>query len=71
MTMASLPKECRAVLKAPDPVSEAAVTIGGNGTATVAAAPAPEEAPATDPSLPVSAFTDEPDVPLPLPRPEN
>ena len=28
MTMASLPKECRAVLDAPIPVSEAAVTIG-------------------------------------------
>ena len=30
MTMASLPKECRAVLDAPAPVSEAAVTIGGD-----------------------------------------
>ena len=43
MTMASLPKECRAVLEAPAPVSEAAVTLGGNGIAT-AAAPSGEPA---------------------------
>jgi penicillin-insensitive murein endopeptidase len=71
MTMASLPKQCRAVLDAPAPTSEAAVTIGGNGTATAAAEPPAEEP--TDPAVPVSAFAAEPqtDVPLPLPRPEN
>jgi len=73
MTMASLPKECRAVLAAPEPASEAAVTIGGDGTATaVAAAPAPE----TDPSAPpiaVNAYAPTPDmgIPLPRPRPSN
>lgn len=81
MTMASLPKQCRAVLDAPDPVSEAAVTIGGNGRTTVAAAPAPapdEPAASADtgtssPSLPVSAFAATPDIgiPLPRPRPDN
>src|SRR4051794_33610145 len=56
MTMASLPKECRAVLDAPSPVSEAAVTIGGNGLTTLAAAPVADEegAAPTDPALPVS-----------------
>jgi penicillin-insensitive murein endopeptidase len=77
MTMASLPKECRAVLAAPDPVSEAAVTIGGNGVTTAAAAPADEEAgddvqPDT-PAVPVSAYADTPtaNVPLPQARPEQ
>jgi penicillin-insensitive murein DD-endopeptidase len=37
MTMASLPPACRAVLAAPSPVSEAAVTIGGPPTRYVAA----------------------------------
>lgn len=75
MTMASLPKECRAVLQAPAPVSEAAVTIGGTGTA-IAAAPAagPEKsAPALiDPSaapVAANAFTATPDLRIPLPRP--
>src|SRR5206468_2975646 len=66
MTMASLPKECQAVLAAPDPVSEAAVTIGGNGVTTAAAAPADVEpvddvqGAAAAPALPVSAYTDTP-----------
>jgi penicillin-insensitive murein DD-endopeptidase len=77
MTMASLPKECRAVLTAPDPVSEAAVTIGGNGVTTAAAAPAePEPGDDVQPdtnSVPVNAFTDapRPKVPVPLARPEH
>lgn len=79
MTMASLPKECRAVLQAPAPVSEAAVTIGGTGTA-LAAAPAAEpkrNTPALiDPSTaPISAnaYAATPDIriPLPLPRPSD
>ncbi|HTV71716.1 MAG TPA: penicillin-insensitive murein endopeptidase [Rhizobiaceae bacterium] len=80
MTMASLPKECRAVLAAPSPASEMAVTIGGNGTA-MAAAPAMAE-PALEPAstmapagLPAtaSAFAPTPDikVPMPKPRPSN
>ena len=38
MTMASLPAECRAVLAAPAPASEMAVTVGADGDA-IAAAP--------------------------------
>ena len=79
MTMASLPKQCRAVLEAPDPVSEAAVTIGGNGTA-VAGAPVTDPAVAAEPpaletgateagSLPVSAFSATPDIKIPMPKP--
>ncbi len=80
MTMASLPKACRAVLDEPDPVSEAAVTIGGNGTATIAAVPAPdpEAAPpaqiSTDAgAAPVNAYVSTPTVRIPLPkwRPER
>jgi penicillin-insensitive murein endopeptidase len=72
MTMASLPKQCRAVLEAPAPVSEAAVTLGGNGV-TTAAAPSNEPLePAADP-LPVSAYTSAPKAtaPVPQPRPNN
>ena len=52
MTMASLPKECRAVLNAPDPVSEAAVTVGPGvdavAVARAGAAGAATAAPAPD-----------------------
>ena len=67
MTMAALPAACRAVLNAPSPVSEAAVTVTGPG-AVVAARP--QEAP----PVPASAFAPTPktaDVPLPTPRPQN
>ena len=37
MTMASLPKECRAVLNAPSPVSEVAVTVGPDDDAMAVA----------------------------------
>ncbi|MGB3389837.1 MAG: penicillin-insensitive murein endopeptidase [Pseudaminobacter sp.] len=77
MTMASLPRECRAVLEAPEPVSEAAVTIGGMGTA-VAAAPAAPAKPTIEAiigSNPVaaSAFAPTPAsrIPLPFPRPAD
>ena len=64
MTMASLPKECRAVLDAPAPVSEAAVTLGDVG-ATIAAT--------ATPPIAASAFSPTPgaDVPTPFPRPVN
>jgi penicillin-insensitive murein endopeptidase len=73
MTMASLPKECRAVLEAPAPESEAAVTIGGNGVMSAAAAPAPEPAVRITPAsaaLPASAnaFAATPDFGVPVPR---
>jgi penicillin-insensitive murein endopeptidase len=77
MTMASLPKECQAVLDAPSPVSEAAVTIGGMGTA-VASAPATADKPTIETILganPIaaSAFAPTPTrrIPLPFPRPMN
>jgi penicillin-insensitive murein endopeptidase len=80
MTMANLPRECRAVLNAPSPASEAAVTVGpGGGAMRVAAAaragavasPAGADvatAPA-EPALPVSAYAETPEVGIPLPRP--
>ena len=78
MTMASLPRQCRDVLEAPDPVSEAAVTIGGNGVTTAAAVPDEREADGATttvgaPPLPVSAYTDapRPSVPVPQRRPER
>lgn len=74
MTMANLPKECRAVLAAPGPASEMAVTVGKGMTPAVAAAappsPAPEQpAAAQEPPLPISAFTATPEMGVPLPRP--
>lgn len=78
MTMANLPKECRAVLDAPAPVSEAAVTVGGKGSVAVAAAAPGAAAPqppaaVSEPTLAVSAFAETPafGVPVPRPRPEN
>jgi penicillin-insensitive murein endopeptidase len=73
MTMASLPKQCRAVLEAPDPPSEMAVTIGSSGTA-VAAVGAETVTPAANASsaaLPATAnaFAATPDIGIPLPRP--
>ncbi len=77
MTMASLPAECRAVLEAPDPVSEAAVTVGGSNltAAVAAAAPAPlaagpqATAPAPAPAITANAFAPTPDIGVPIPRP--
>ena len=82
MTMAALPKACHAVLQAPEPVSEAAVTVGGMGTA-VAQAPARQQ-PVTQtasestieailgaPPVAASAFAPTPEsgIPLPFPKP--
>jgi penicillin-insensitive murein endopeptidase len=80
MTMASLPKACRAVLDAPDPVSEAAVTIGAGSSAYAAVAPqAQPETPAeptidtSAPPIAANAYFELPaaGVPLPRPRPED
>nr|WP_315925788.1 penicillin-insensitive murein endopeptidase [Mesorhizobium sp. SP-1A] len=76
MTMASLPKECRAVLTAPSPVSVAAATYhGGSSDVAVAAAPA-DDAPRPkavigEAGLPAtaSAFAPTPAIGIPLPRP--
>lgn len=59
MTMKALPKECRAVLDAPSPRSEAAVTIGAAADAASDAAQAFQPSSATLPSA----------VPLPSDRP--
>jgi penicillin-insensitive murein endopeptidase len=80
MTMAALPKACRAVLDAPDPVSEAAVTYpaGATSVAAVIAAAAPEppaEIPFGDSGLPAMATAFAPlpasGIPIPRPRPDN
>ena len=63
MTMASLPKECRAVLAAPSPESAAAATMALPPQGTIGAAP-PAQASAFAP-VPVGK------VPLPTPRPTN
>ena len=75
MTMASLPKECRAVLNAPSPVSEAAVTLGRMGASAVASTSEPVR-PTVEvgaPPISASAFAPTPDnrIPMPLPRPAN
>jgi penicillin-insensitive murein endopeptidase len=64
MTMAALPAACRAVLDAPAPVSEAAVTIGGPGSAVAAISAAP---------IAASAFAPTPrnDIPMPFSRPAD
>lgn len=78
MTMASLPKQCLAVLDAPSPVSAEAVTYHGVGGApALAAAPTTTVRAAIIDSETVpfsaNAFAPTPkiDVPLPLPRPGN
>lgn len=75
MTMSSLPKQCMAVLNAPSPASEAAVTLGDTGGS--AAAPAPAKAAPTvdaaEPPLDADVFSLIPIArpPLPLPRPSR
>ncbi len=71
MTMASLPKECRAVLAAPNPPSmEAATYRGGSAVAAAPAAP-PSTIGGEAPAIPVtaSAFAPTPAIGVPLPRP--
>jgi hypothetical protein len=60
------------VLEGPAPVSEAAVTLGGNGVTTAAASSNEPLEPAAEP-LPVSAYTSTPKAtaPVPQPRPNN
>lgn len=77
MTMANLPKECRAVLDAPGPASAEAATYHGGSVPVAAAMPEPEapSQPATAaggaPALPasVNAFIATPEIGIPLPRP--
>jgi len=67
MTMKSLPAACVAVLNAPSPVSEAAVTVRGIGSPppTIAASSAPTPVTA-------NAFTEIPldRIPIPMFRPD-
>lgn len=67
MTMKQLPSACVAVLNAPSPVSEAAVTVRGKGQKTMIAATPDVGLPQT-----ANAFTDIPldKVPIPLARPD-
>jgi penicillin-insensitive murein endopeptidase len=79
MTMADLPKECRAVLDAPGAVSVAAVTYRGGpwprgpAPAMAQAAPAPAQTASAGGSETVpaaaAAFAETPDINIPLPRP--
>jgi penicillin-insensitive murein endopeptidase len=73
MTMASLPRECSAVLAAPAPISEAVVTLGVDGGISVAAAaPAVSTTVETSvgaPPISASAFAPTPDIGVPMPRP--
>jgi penicillin-insensitive murein endopeptidase len=67
MTMKSLPAACAAVLNAPAPVSEAAVTVRGRGGPPTSIASVIDSAPVT-----ANAFTEIPldRIPIPMFRPE-
>lgn len=71
MTMASLPGACRAVLQAPAPQSEMAVTLRGDGSQPVVANKAPVPVLGYDSIDPASVLSSmkASDIPLPLPRP--
>ena len=80
MTMKSLPRECQAVLDAPAPESEMAVTMGVNGqlasgpAVQVEAEPPMESSgPVPPESLPLNAYTETPrsGIPVPRPRPDR
>ena len=60
MTMASLPKECRAVLNAPAPVSEAAVTVGPGADAMAVARAETSGATASEPDTDVAVAPETP-----------
>lgn len=68
MTMAALPRACRAVLEAPDPVSVAAVTYPPAGGAATISAAAPVAASAAALPSALNAFAPTPDIGVPLPR---
>ncbi len=65
MRLSALPAACKAVLDAPAPISEAAVTIGGGQAPALAATAAPPFA--------ANAYAPTPElrIPLPQPRPVN
>ncbi|TYR31525.1 penicillin-insensitive murein endopeptidase [Mesorhizobium microcysteis] len=65
MRLSALPAACKAVLSAPAPTSEAAVTVGGSGRTMLATTAAPPVA--------ASAYAPTPErtIPVPQPRPYN
>lgn len=67
MRLSALPNACKAVLNAPAPVSEAAVTVGGRGPTMIA------QTSATAAPITANAFAPTPDlsIPMPFPRPQN
>lgn len=65
MTLSALPAACRQVLAAPDPESEAAVTVTGKDATAVASTARP----ASTAPVAASAFAPTPKVPLPESRP--
>ncbi len=77
MTMASLPKECRAVLDAPAPASEAAVTVTGRGVVPAAPPVAAAIAGAAERSVAdvirdaATVTLPERGAPIPTPRPDR
>lgn len=68
MKLSALPQACRAVLGAPAPVSEAAVTVTGRGAPVIAQTAAPVAA-----AMPLSAYAPTPEsrIPTPFPRPAD
>ena len=68
MRLSQLPKACQTVLKAPEPVSEAAVTYTGRGGTMIAQGSIAPTAPVA-----ASAFLPTPErrIPVPFPRPQN
>ena len=75
MTVAALPKACRTVLEAPDPVSIAAVTYPSAGKPAISKADPIAALAAASGQLPAAAnsfaATPEAGVPLPFPRPSD
>jgi penicillin-insensitive murein endopeptidase len=61
MRLSALPNACKAVLDAPGPASEAAVTIGGGGQAATFAA-------VSNPPVAASAYAPTPEARIPLPQ---
>jgi penicillin-insensitive murein endopeptidase len=71
MTMANLPKQCQFVLDQPDADSAEAVTYRGGRVPIAVAAPEPAAPPLSGSGLPsaANAFSDTPEIGIPLPRP--
>ena len=70
MTMRSLPKSCMAVLEAPSPKSEAAVTYRGKSPAPISVAASPDDVEPEGDGLPAATdgFVPTPETGVPLPQ---